>query len=133
MMNKIVLSFGPYKVITPSGMDGIKIQFNFSRVDSRLVGSPEEMQASTLHRLIVGVAAGIDWADDEVALAKILFELGAPNIIASMSPTGDLPDEIPAFVPHGARPLDPSRLADIESSIIEVELPSKRTRRLVRK
>lgn len=132
-MNKIVLCFGPYKVVTLSGMDGIKIQFNFSKVDSRLVGSQEERQASTLHRLIVGVAAGIDWADDEVALAKILFELGEPNIIGLMSPTGDLPDEILAFVPHGARPLDPAQLADIEGSIIEVELPSKRTRRLERK
>lgn len=133
-MNKIVLCFGPYEVISPSGMDGIKIQFNFSKVDSRLVGSSVESQASTLHRLLVGVAAGIDWADDEVALAKILFELGAPNIIDSMSSTGDLPDEIPpAFVPNEARPLDPGQLADIEGSIIEVELPSKRTRRLERK
>jgi hypothetical protein len=132
-MNERVLCFGPYKTITPSGMDGIKIQFNFSNMDSRLVGSTEERQASTQHRLIVDVAARIDWADDEVALAKILFELGIPKIIDSISPTGDLPDEIQTFVPHQGCPLDPDRLGDIEGTVIEFELPSKRIRRLERK
>ena len=89
--------------------------------------------ASTPHSLIVGVAARLDRADDEVALAKILFGIGVLNIIDSMSPTGDLPDEIPAFVPHGACPHDPSRLSHIEGTMVEVELPSKRTRRLERK
>ena len=111
---KIVLRFGPYENVTQSGMDGTRIQFPFSMVDSRMVDTPEERQATTLHRLIVGVAAGIDWADDEVALAKMLLELGAPDIIDSMSRTGDLPDEISAFVPHGERPLEHDRLGDIE-------------------
>lgn len=132
-MNEAVLCFGPYRNITQSGMDGIAILFPFSMMDSGMVDASEGRQATTLHRLIVGVAAGIDWADDEVALAKILFELGMPSILDSISSTGDLPDEIQVFVPHQGRPLDPDRLGDIEGTIIEVELPSKRTRRLERK
>ncbi len=132
-MKVIVLRFGPYKYTTPSGMDGTRIQFNFTKVDSCLVGSTKESQASTPHRLIVGVAARIDWVDDEVALPKILFEIGAPNIIDIMSPAGNLPDEIPTFVPHGACLLDRGRLGDIEGAMLEVELPAKRTRRLERK
>lgn len=132
-MNKIVLCFWQYENITPSGMDGMLILLNFSKVDGRLFGSPAEREATTLHRLIVNVAGGIDWVGDEVALAKILLVIGMPKIIASISPTGDLPDEIQDFVPHQGRPLDPCRLEDIEGTIIEVELSSMRTRRLERK
>jgi len=114
-------------------MDGIAILFPFSMMDSSMGDTSEDRQAVTLHRLIVGVAAGIDWADDEDALAKILFKLGIPTIIDSISPTGDLPDETQVFVPHQGRPLDPGRLGDIEGTVIEVELPAKRTRRLDRK
>lgn len=131
-MNK-VLCFGLYENVTQLGRDGTTILFLFSMMDSGMVDASEDHQATTLHRLIVGVAAGIDWANDEVALAKILFELGVPNIIDSISPSGDLPDEIQVFVPHQGRPLDPGRLGDIEGTIIEIELPSKRTRRLERK
>lgn len=132
-MNKIVLCFGPYENITPSGMDGIRIQFNFSKINSRFLASPAEHQAKTLHRLIVDVAATIDWADDEVALAKILFEMRAQEIIESMSREGNLPNEILVSVPRGDLPLDPGRLDDIEGTVIEVELPSMHTRRLERK
>ena len=129
----IALRFGPYEMVTKSGMDGIAILFPFSLMDINMADASEDHQATMLHRMVVGVAAGIDWGDDKPALAKILFELGITKTIDSISLTGDLDEEIPVFVPHQERPLDPNLLRDVEGTIIEVELPSKRTRRLERK
>ncbi len=129
-MNNIRLRFGAYENITPSGMDGIMFQFRFSKVDSSLVGLPAEQGATTWHSLKVSVANGIDWADDKSALAKILFELGAPSIIGSMSDEGDLPKEISFFAKNQSRPYDPDTLCDSDKIIIEVELPSKRTHKI---
>lgn len=133
MMNKIELCFGPYENITPSGMDGLMILFYFSKVNSRLFGSPAEREASTRHRLIVKVAGGIDWVGDEATLVKVLFSLRVLSIVNSMSRTGDLPDEIPAFVTHGECSPYSGGVVDIEGTIIEVELPSMHTQRLERK
>ncbi len=129
-MKKILLRFGAYENITPSGMDGTMLQFRFSKVDSSLFGLPAEPEATTWHSLKVSVANGTDWADDKSALAKILFKLGAPSIIDAMSDEGDLPKEIPFFVHHQDRPCDPDTLSDSEEIIIEVELPSRRTRNI---
>lgn len=121
-MKKILLRFGRYENVTKSGQDGTTIQFPFSMVDSSMVGTSEELQVTTWHRLRVSVAGGISWGDDEVFLAKVLFEVGKQEIAEKLRLQGDLSELETAFIPHGDCPVDPKILIDPESSAVEIEI-----------
>lgn len=120
-MKRILFRFGRYENVTQSGQDGATILFPFSMVDSSMVGTSEELQVATWHRLRVGVAAGISWGDDEVFLAKALFAVGKQEIVRKLYLQGDLSELETAFVPHGDCPVDPETLIDSEGAIVEVE------------
>lgn len=120
-MKKVSLRFGRYKNVTESGEDGATILFSFSMVDSSMVGTSEELQVATWHRLRVSVAGGINWGDDEVFLVKALFAVGKQEIVRKLYLQGDLSELETAFVPHGDCPVDPKTLIDPEGAIVEVE------------
>lgn len=119
------LRFWPYENITPLGMDGTRIQFPFL-MNRSLASAPEEVQVGTRHCLIVDVAGGITWGDDEVFLAKVLFAVGMLKIYETFDFQGNLPEVVTAFVPHGDCPVDPEVLRDPEDASIEVDVSSKR-------
>jgi hypothetical protein len=123
MMKKVLLRFGRYENVTQSGQDGTTIQFPFSMVDSSMVGTPEECQVTTLHKLIVGVAARIRWGDDEAFIARVLFAVGKQEVVRDLYLQSDLSEPVTAFVPNGECPVDPSTLIDPDGFIIEVEIP----------
>lgn len=120
-MKKILLRFGQYENVTQSGQDGATIQFPFSMVDSSMVGTPKELQATTSHKLRVGVAGGISCGNDKAFLAKVLFAVGKQEIIQKLYLQGDLSELETAFIPHGDCPVDPKTLIEPEGAIVEVE------------
>lgn len=122
-MKNVLLRFGKYEDITQSGQDGITIQFPFTMVVSSMVGTPEEFQVTTSHRLIVGVAARISWGDDKVFLARVLFAVGKQEVVRQLYLQSDLSEPVTAFVPNGDCPVDPKTLSDPEGAIVEVEIP----------
>lgn len=122
MIKKRQLRFVRYENVTQPGQDGYVIQFLFSVMGSSIVGTSEELQVTTWHRLRVGVAGGIGWGNDETFLARVLFSVGKRDVAGKLCLQGDLLELETVFVPHGDCPVDPEGLMEPDGVIVEVEI-----------
>lgn len=120
------ITFHRPEEVTNPGDDSRSFLFTLSCVDSDLVGSPEEERLTSEHRLIVTVANNRlpAWAYSDPELIKVLFEIGRREVAEKVK-TGSLGRETRVLVhteSHSStRPYDPSRIAEPQGAVIEVE------------
>ena len=127
-MKSITLKFGAPKNITPGGMDGSVVRFPFTAVDTNLVGSPEETQRTTNHRLKVTISrwASAQWGAEDKDIVKVMFEMAKRQLVKSLEDGTPLADEFAppmiSYVPKSKMPYDPDRLEwpDGQTCIVEV-------------
>jgi hypothetical protein len=76
------ITFGVPKEVTNPDEDSRSFLYQFSCVNSDLVGTPEEARVTTEHRLIVTAANNRlpAWGLSDPGLVKVLFEIGKPTL-----------------------------------------------------
>jgi hypothetical protein len=121
------LTFGKPENITPPGKDGLLYCFPFSAVDFDLIGSPEEARVSTRHRLIVEASRTklAPWRLSDADLVKVFFEIGRRALVERVA-QGQLNAEEKVIVTDSRTPYDPSRIADPNGYVTNVEPVPKR-------
>lgn len=125
-MKQRTLTFGESQNITRPGDDAVTIRFPFSAVDSELIGSPGEAQATTQHRLTAqAMRSRIDgWNLSETDLVKELFEIGKRELLKGAAQGPLKTDEVVIVntATHGATPpFDLSRIPDPNGVVVTVE------------
>jgi hypothetical protein len=130
-MKRITLTFGAPQDVTPPGKDGSAIRFPYTAVDTNLVGSPEEKQNTTSHRLTVTISrwASTNWGADDKDIVKVMFEVGRRQLVKALEDGNPLPKEFTppmiSYVPKSTLPYDPDRLEwpEGQTCVVEVRSP----------
>ena len=118
--------FGPPKEVTNPGDDSRSFLFPFKCVDTNLVGSPEEAEHTSKHRLMVTVANNRlpAWGYSEPDLVNVLFEIGRRDV-CERAKSAILRRDTNVQVHTGSHsktpPFDPSRIITPDGAAFEVE------------
>jgi len=122
---KKILSFKEptcVETLSSSLREGTQYRFEFSLIDSSVIGKPEEKSETFYGELLVGITIelNIDWRLDDKEMPKILFEYGKRHLVQKVKDgsisdkeelllaTSNSPDECPYDVaaienPDGAK------------------------------
>ena len=125
-MKKKKIRFGRPSEVTNRGDDSRSFLVPFSVVDDDLVGTPEQAQATSEHRLIVTVAGNRlpAWSLADNDLIRVLFEISRRDV-ADRVKQGTLKRECRVLVStttHSATcPFDPARIQEPEGYAMQVE------------
>ena len=119
------LIFSPAIEVMNPGDDSRSFRFSFSVVAADLAGAPEEVRATTEHRLIVTVAKNRlpAWGYSEPELIKVLFEIGSREVFKKVrSATLQLETRVLVHTDthSSTRPFDPTRIVNPEGAVFEV-------------
>lgn len=120
------LTFRRPEEVTNPGDDSRSFLFQFSMVASALVGSAEEVRATTEHRLTVTIANNRlpAWHLTDAELVRVLFEIGHRKVAEKVK-VGELTQEERVLVHTASHPkicpFDPSRIQEPEGAVVEVE------------
>lgn len=127
-MKKILLRFGKYENVTPSGQDGTVILFTFTTVNADLVGLPEETVKTAYKKMTVSISRTLreTWGHDGDDLVLMLFEIGRRKIIERLRQQGEISDDEFVIVQQGSGcPFDPKRIQHPNGFEENVEIPSR--------
>lgn len=120
------LSFYGSSEVTNPGDDSRSFLFLFSMITADLVGSSEEEQATTKHRLLVTITNNRlpAWRLTDLQLVRVLFEIGRRAVEEKVRAC-TLTRETSVIVstrshPHDC-PFDPSRIAEPDGAVCEVD------------
>jgi hypothetical protein len=125
-MKSKLIKFGKPRDVTEPRDDSRSVLFPFYVLPAELVGTPEEFQSVTKHRLIVTIAnnrlAAWNLSDDD--LSKVLFEFGQREVVVCVR-AGRLQNELRVVisaVTHPATcPFDPNRIRQPVGAAFKVD------------
>jgi len=125
-MELMRITIGKPSEVTNPDEDFRSVLFPFSLVSAELVGAPEELQATTNHRMLVRITNSrlAGWHLSEADLVKVLFQLGWPRFAETIrAGTLENAKEIWIdFATHpGPCPVDPSRIPEPAGLQFEIE------------
>ena len=125
-MKKKRVLFGRTSEISNRGDDSRSFLFPFSVVDSDLLGAPEEVKATTAHRLIVTVTGSrlAAWNLSDEDLIRVLFEIGRRDVedgVKQGASNRERRVSVNTATHSATCPFDPARIPKPEGHVMQVE------------
>jgi hypothetical protein len=120
------ITFVVPREVTNPGEDSRSFLYPFTCVDRDLVGAPEEVRATSEHRLIVTVTNNRlpSWGLSESNLVKVLFEIGRGHLEGRLKEgivTRDMRVAVSTETHSSVCPFDPTRITSPEGFVMEVQ------------
>lgn len=127
------LTFSEPVNVTNPGMDGVQWSFPFSIIDTSYIGTPEQAQKTSEHRIIVPISRSClaTWRLSDHDAVKVLFEFGLRFLRNALT----YPSRLSVFsIRHpmittatheNVCPFDAGRIPEPEGYVFECELPKR--------
>ncbi len=125
MPQEIKIRFGTYKQL-PVTRAGLDFLFDFTAVDSKYLGAPEEFRMVEPYHLVVGISYTLQsmWGLQGLPLVKTLFELGRRHLVEKVKDgtlTSMVELQLATSNATNQAPFDTSRIPNPEG--VEVTVP----------
>lgn len=105
-MTTISFKFDTPVDVSPLYLDGVKIRFNFSFIDSEHIGSPRQSSKTKQSKITVQAPRSLldTWLLKDESIEKVLFQIAREHISSVLDNNGNLPNEIQLEVNTNTHP-----------------------------
>lgn len=95
-MTTIFFKFDTPVDVSPLYLDGVKIRFNFSFIDSEHIGTPRQISETTQCKIVVQAPRSLldTWSLEGESIERVLFQVAKEHIRSILGKDGILPNEI---------------------------------------
>jgi hypothetical protein len=127
-MTAILFKFDTPLDVSPPFLDGVKIRFSFTFINSEYIDTPKQNSETKQGKVSVQASRSLldTWSLEGEPLQRVLFQIAKEHIRSTLGHSGTLPSDIllkaDTNTYPGACPFNPALIKEPAGTVIQIEI-----------